>query len=262
MKEHHTTFTTSQIEAIKRLINRKVVASIDEQKKIRDEIRDDYHFYFSDFSSKKGYTVADLNELIRLGTIKVVDGNNKPTSTPTVPKTASKPTPEIFDKIISSVHTKKSFASLVSDDTEILILGTMPGNRSLELGEYYAHSRNRFWKIIATITDNDIPATYEDKKNLLSKHKIGLWDVAKAADRKGSLDSNITDAVPNDLDEFLKTHKKIKVIGFNGNKSADLFAKFFSRQPNIVYHNLASTSPANTGINFEQICSEWKRILK
>jgi len=96
----------------------------------------------------------------------------------------------------------------------------------------------------------------------LSKHKIGLWDVAKAADRKGSLDSNITDAVPNDLDEFLKTHKKIKVIGFNGNKSADLFAKFFSRQPNIVYHNLASTSPANTGINFEQICSEWKRILK
>lgn len=183
-------------------------------------------------------------------------------TTATSKQVVQRPISKPVVKTATTSNSKKSFAPLVWEDTEILILGTMPGDRSLEVGEYYAHSRNRFWKIIATITEEEVPTTYGEKKSLLKRNKIGLWDVAKAVNRKGSLDTNITNAVPNDLEEFLKSNKKIKVIGFNGNKSANLFAKFFSRKSNIVYYNLASTSPANTGINFEQICKEWKRIFK
>lgn len=78
-------FTSSEIEAIKMLINRKVVASKEEQKRIRDEIRDVYKFYYSDFSSKKGYTVDDLQALIDSGEITVIDAN-----TPSPPKTGNR----------------------------------------------------------------------------------------------------------------------------------------------------------------------------
>lgn len=159
------------------------------------------------------------------------------------------------------MNHKKSFAPLVFDNTEILILGTVPGDRSIAAGEYYAHSGNRFWKIIASITGDIVPTTYEDKKKLLSKHKIGLWDVAQSAIRKGSLDTNISNAIPNNLDEFLNLHNKIRVIGLNGSKASNLFAKFFRRQVQIAYYDLPSTSGANTGISFEQICNKWKPIL-
>jgi hypoxanthine-DNA glycosylase len=254
------TFTATEIDEIKRLINKKVVASKDEQKRIRDRIRD-IGFYFSDYSSKKGYTVADLDELIRNGAIKVVGGNYKST-VPTVTKqVVQRPTPTPSVWTTPTSHSKKSLAPIVWDNTEILILGTMPGDRSLELGEYYAHPRNRFWKIIATITDDEVPTTYDEKKSLLRRYKIGLWDVAKAADRKGSLDADIFDAVPNDLDEFLKTYKNIKVIGFNGSKAMELFAINFQRQDKHRHVALKSTSPANTTINFEQICNDWRRIF-
>ncbi len=169
------------------------------------------------------------------------------------------PTPAV--KTTATSHSKKSFAPIVWDNTEILILGTMPGDCSLELGEYYAHSRNRFWKIIAAITDDEVPTTYVEKKSLLRRCKIGLWDVAKAADRKGSLDADIFDAVPNDLDEFLRTYKNIKVVAFNGSKAMELFAINFQRQDKHRHVALRSSSPANTTINFEQICNDWRRIF-
>src|SRR5436190_17234162 len=111
----------------------------------------------------------------------------------------------------------------------------MPGDKSLELAEYYGQSRNRFWKIISIITNNDLPLTYSDKKELLLKTKIGIWDVAHKANRKGSLDSAIEDEEPNDLDNFITRHKNLKVIGFNGAKSKGLFDKYFERKSGMKY---------------------------
>ena len=161
----------------------------------------------------------------------------------------------------TSTSTKTSFDPISNSDTTILILGTMPGDKSLELGEYYGHPRNRFWKIISTITDKDLPLTYTDKKALLLKTKIGIWDVAHKANRKGSLDSAIEDEEPNDLDSFIARHKNLKVIGFNGTKSQALFDKYFDRQSSLKYISLPSTSPANTGIDFDNICNQWRQIL-
>ncbi|MDZ4204499.1 MAG: DNA-deoxyinosine glycosylase [Bacteroidales bacterium] len=181
------------------------------------------------------------------------------------PTTTPKPlTKKVADKVVSnpiSTHTKTSFDPISNADTTILILGTMPGDKSLELGEYYGHSRNKFWKIISTITNNDLPLTYSDKKELLLKSKIGIWDVAHKANRKGSLDSAIEDEEPNDLDSFISRHKNLKVIGFNGTKSQTLFDKFFNRKIGINYILLPSTSPANTGIDFDNICKQWRQIL-
>jgi hypoxanthine-DNA glycosylase len=161
----------------------------------------------------------------------------------------------------NATYTKTSFDPISNADTTVLILGTVPGDKSLELGEYYGHSRNRFWKIISTITNNDLPLTYTDKKELLQKSKIGIWDVAHKANRKGSLDSAIKDEVPNDLDNFINKHRNLKVIGFNGKKSQALFDKYFDKRSDLKYVSLPSTSPANTRIDFDEMCKLWRQIL-
>jgi hypoxanthine-DNA glycosylase len=157
---------------------------------------------------------------------------------------------------------KTSFDPISNSNTTILILGSLPGDKSLELGEYYGHPSNRFWKIIAHITDNELPLTYSAKTQLLLKTNIGVWDIAHQANRKGSLDSAIHDEEPNDLDSFIARHKHLKVVGFNGKKAEALFDKYFNRKTGIKYISLPSTSPANAGINFDNICEVWRQILK
>lgn len=192
--------------------------------------------------------------------IKIFGSKLKQTVTPTSTHSKVIKVDKIENKPIST-NTKTSFDPISNTETTILILGTMPGDKSLELSEYYGHSRNKFWKIISTITNNELPLSYEDKKSLLFRTKIGIWDVAHKANRKGSLDIAIKDEEPNDLTNFISRHKNLKVIGFNGTKATTLFDKYFKRQTEIKYFTLPSTSPANTGINFEDICKTWKQIL-
>lgn len=159
-------------------------------------------------------------------------------------------------------HNKTSFRPISNSSTAVLILGTMPGERSLKLGEYYAHARNRFWKVISTITNSELPSSYHEKKTLLSKMNVGLWDVAHNASRKGSLDNAIEDVRPNDLEEFIRRHKKLKVVGFNGAKSEALHDKYFQRKASIRYLSLPSTSPANASIDFVRLCSLWQQLFE
>ncbi|MDL5045483.1 DNA-deoxyinosine glycosylase [Oscillatoria amoena NRMC-F 0135] len=175
-------------------------------------------------------------------------------------KTA-KPKKVIQAEKTTSAHSKTSFDPISNSDTTILILGTMPSDKSLELNEYYGHSRNRFWKIISTITGNSLPQNYAGKKALLIKTKIGIWDVVHKANRKGSLDSAIEDEEPNDLESFITRHKNLKIIGFNGKKSEALFDKYFDRKKDLKYISLPSTSPANTSVDFDNICKLWENIL-
>lgn len=164
-------------------------------------------------------------------------------------------------KATDQTNAKTSFAPISNSETSVLVLGTIPGDKSLELEEYYGHPRNRFWKIISEITNSELPLTYPDKKELLIKTKIGIWDVAHKANRKGSLDSAIEDEEPNDIDNFISMHENLKVIGFNGAKAEALFDKYFGRKKGINYLSLPSTSPANAGIDFEGICKIWRQIL-
>ena len=162
----------------------------------------------------------------------------------------------------SNPNLSHSFPPFIYEGVEILILGSLPGKKSIELKEYYGHPRNRMWKILCAITNSDLPNDYGSKKVFLQKNKIGLWDVASSAERKGSLDSNIKKEIPNDVDSLLLNFSSIKVIGFNGKKSENMYNKFFKLNKSIKYVSLPSSSPANMAISFEDICLRWIELFK
>lgn len=191
------------------------------------------------------------------------DGSTVSLNRQSIPKTRNVriEKPKAIKTETTSTDNKTSFDPISDSETTILILGTMPGDKSLKIGEYYGHNRNRFWKILAAITNNHLPIMYDDKKALLVKTKIGLWDVARKVNRKGSLDSAIKSEEPNDLNDFITRHKNLKIIGFNGTKSQALHDKYFDRKSWIKYILLPSTSPANTGIDFDSICEQWRQIF-
>ena len=119
---------------------------------------------------------------------------------------------------ILNIITQQLVGLLPIEDSEcqILILGTMPGVESLKQQAYYANSRNLFWKLIAEVIGKDVPENYEDKKAYLIKNGIALWDMCQTCLRDGSLDSNISEEMPNDIKAFVAQHPYLKAIGFNG----------------------------------------------
>lgn len=155
----------------------------------------------------------------------------------------------------------KSFSPSINKSSKILILGSMPGVKSLTEQQYYAHPQNRFWKLMGKICncDNLSSLKYEDKLKTLLNNGFALWDVIKNCSRDGSLDSNITNEQPNDIQQLLKQYTNIKVICLNGNKAYSAFKKHF---PNLLKeykcYKLPSTSPANARYKLEQLLSEWK----
>lgn len=159
------------------------------------------------------------------------------------------------------MNIKQSFSPLTNDDAEVLILGSIPGDRSIEMQQYYGHPQNRFWKVIAAITGSEIPINYADKKALLATNKIALWDVAQKASRKGSLDSAISNEEPNDIKTLITTHQALKTIAFNGKKAEQLYDRYFTREPHINYISLPSTSPANAACRLYDLCKIWKLII-
>lgn len=156
---------------------------------------------------------------------------------------------------------KYSFAPISKNDATILILGTMPGEQSLKLQQYYGHARNNFWKIMFLLFDENPSDNYKEKMNLLTQNKIALWDVLEACEREGSLDSAIKMEVANDFKTFLKQHPNIKHIYFNGQKAAAFFKKYVPVTDGYSFTTLPSTSPANAGKSFENKLNEW-RIIK
>src|ERR1700735_3158061 len=100
-----------------------------------------------------------------------------------------------------------------SPSARVLILGSLPGRLSLELGEYYANPQNAFWKIIAARVP-DLPADYAGRVRVLIEHRIALWDVLAAATRSGSLDADIADdAISNNFRAFFHVHPHIRLVG-------------------------------------------------
>lgn len=156
---------------------------------------------------------------------------------------------------------KYSFEPISNKEATILVLGTMPGEQSILLNQYYGHSRNNFWKLLFTIFDTSFSDDYENKKALLLENKIALWDVLQVCERKGSLDSAIKNEVANDFEHFLKNHPKINHIFFNGQKAASFFKKYVVLEKHYQTTTLPSTSPANAGKTFEDKLLEWKKIL-
>jgi len=155
----------------------------------------------------------------------------------------------------------ESFSPIVGVSPRVLILGTLPGKDSLRLQEYYANSRNLFWRIIYKLYNSTPDIQYTEKIAFLKENKISIWDVCHKGIRKTSLDSDIKSEIPNDLKNFLKTNSTIEIVAFNGQKAAKLYSKYFDRFDGIAYLTLLSTSPANASYPFEKKLNDWERIL-
>ena len=123
---------------------------------------------------------------------------------------------------------------LIFNDSRVLILGSFPSIASLELGQYYGFPRNQFWLLAASVFSERVPADWPNKRALLSRHGIALWDVTASCVREGSLDQAIRDAVPNPIPGFLRGHANVERVVVNGAKAAELFSRFFLRDPTVV----------------------------
>ena len=156
----------------------------------------------------------------------------------------------------------ESFFPVVGKNPKILILGTIPGRKSLEMQEYYSHPRNIFWKIIFNLLKVTEKNTYSEKIELVKEKQIALWDVCYSCRREGSLDSNIKDETPNQITNFLQKHPSIERIIFNGQKSREKYLKYFDCIERLEYYCLPSTSPANTGMNFQEKLVKWGNVIK
>ncbi|QBR12662.1 DNA-deoxyinosine glycosylase [Sphingobacterium sp. CZ-2] len=156
---------------------------------------------------------------------------------------------------------KCSFRPIVDLNSRYLILGSLPGDLSLEKQEYYGHPQNRFWRLLGMIFQEDIMLDYADKKRFLLKHHIAVWDVCGTAFRVGSMDTAIQEAVPNDILDLLKQNPGIEHVLFNGKKAMHLYDRFFERIDGVQYHELPSTSPANASYNLEKLYEKWVKVF-
>ena len=136
-----------------------------------------------------------------------------------------------------------SFEPIFDNNSRVLILGSMASVKSLEKGFYYMHPRNRFWTTIGQVAGEQVPESIEGKRDFLLTHKIALMDIIYSCNRDGSLDSDIKDAVPNDIMQVIKTGN-IQAVFCNGRKSYEIAKKTY---PDIDFNYLPSTSPANAG---------------
>lgn len=152
-----------------------------------------------------------------------------------------------------------SFPPVVNQDSEILILGSIPGVKSLEMQEYYAHPQNKFWTIIFELFNENFTTNYHEKLQILNKHKIALWDVIDSCERKGSLDSEIKNETENDVLKLLKDFPNIKIIFCNGQKSYKNLVKTLGKDFLIPILALPSTSPLHT-IQLDKKLEAWQQI--
>lgn len=144
--------------------------------------------------------------------------------------------------------------------SKVLILGTIASPASRANGFYYTHPHNRFWKVLAEVFKYSFPESIEDKKSLLLKNNVALWDVLKSAYISGASDSSITDPIPNDLNLVIR-NSDIKAVFTTGKKAYELYNKLCYPNAKINAICLPSTSPANCAYSFDRLVEEYSVIL-
>ncbi|MDG2046771.1 MAG: DNA-deoxyinosine glycosylase [Halioglobus sp.] len=164
------------------------------------------------------------------------------------------------------MKTITSFAPIANKDCRILILGSIPGEISLQTGQYYAHPRNAFWRIMGSLFGFSAELPYEARIEALQKSGVAIWDVLQACVRSGSLDSAIAagSRVPNAFQPFFNSHPKIEQVGFNGAEAKKSFMRYVlptidSRH--LHFARLPSSSPAHA-VKWEEKLAAWRQQLK
>ena len=162
--------------------------------------------------------------------------------------------------MIQYTNITHTFEPVYDANTKILILGTFPSVKSREIGFYYGHPQNRFWKVLAEETGRALPVTLVDKKQFLLENNIGIWDVIKSCSIKGSDDNSITDVEVNDFSKIF-SETKLSVIAANGTKAYELYNRYVFPVTGREIVKLPSTSPANAAWSLERLCKAYGEVI-
>ena len=149
-------------------------------------------------------------------------------------------------------YVTHNFKPVYDRNSRILMLGTMPSPKSREVGFYYGHPRNRFWKVVSDVCGEPTPGTREEKTEFALRNRIAVWDVLAGCEIKGADDSSIRNPVPNDLRTVLEV-ADIQAIFTTGKKAAQLYKKYCYPQTGREAFCLPSTSPANCAVSYEKL---------
>jgi len=155
---------------------------------------------------------------------------------------------------------KASFPPVVVTGTRVLVLGSLPGEKSLAVQRYYAHPQNRFWHLIGEVIGMELePLDYEERLETLLAAKVGLWDTVASANRTGSLDASIREAEHNPLAELAASLPELRAVGFNGKTSARI------GMPQLAHTDLAliplpSSSPAHASMRLGEKEKLWGQL--
>ena len=152
------------------------------------------------------------------------------------------------------------FGPLFGPESRILILGSFPSVKSREQNFFYGHPQNRFWKVIAALFDQPVPADIPAKKELILSHGLALWDSIASCVITGSSDASIRDVRANDL-RMILDNSPIEKICCNGRKSHEMYQKYIQKEIGREAVCLPSTSPANAQFSLEKLIDAWGKWL-
>ena len=145
-------------------------------------------------------------------------------------------------------------------DSEILILGSFPSVKSREMGFYYGHPRNRFWRVMAALYGEETPMSVDERRAFLLRNRVAAWDVIASCTITGSSDSSIRDVVPNDLRPILAGSKVTRIF-VNGKTAERMYARYTEPVLGIAAVCLPSTSPANAAWSLQKLIDTWRTLI-
>jgi TDG/mug DNA glycosylase family protein len=163
-----------------------------------------------------------------------------------------------------SVARSAGFAPVARSDARILILGSLPGRRSIDAGQYYAHPQNAFWRIMAELVGAS--GDYEQRCAALLDAGIAVWDVLADSLRPGSMDANIDlqSATANNFAGFFESHRCIASVAFNGKTAERVYRQLVQahiEDSGIRYLSLPSSSPAYAAMSFDDKLVHWRALI-
>ena len=162
-------------------------------------------------------------------------------------------------------NIKKSLNPIINDNSKILILGSLPSDKSIFMNEYYGNTSNQFWDIISSVFEKQKIKfeNYNEKINFLNKQDIALWDVYCSAERIGSLDTNIKNGNFNNIKELLNTYTNIHTLLVNGKAAETAFKQYMKNQQlHYKYKYVPSSSSANTRYTLSEKIEFWRNAIE
>lgn len=169
---------------------------------------------------------------------------------------------------MSEARLSRGFPPIAGAGAHILILGSLPGKKSLEMGQYYAQPYNAFWRIMGDLFGAGPALAYPARIERLVACGIAVWDVLAAGERPGSLDSAIVSSsiVINDFVPFFARHREIALVCCNGQKAAALYRRHVlpilpRTHAELPLAVLPSTSPAHASLSFAAKLARWSAVL-